>query len=108
MKADYIIRQGEELALSLMVLEGDVSPITTVSAVLKSAGPNGSVPSITTPSVATFEVDDIDGGWSFIIDGGATALLKPGFYITNAKLDLLAGGPLKTDPVLIEIRPSVT
>ncbi len=111
MKADYIIKQGEELDLSLIVSEGDISTVTTVTAVLKLAGPNGSVPSSTAPAVATFDVSDVAApeiGWNLLIDSTTTATLKPGFYITNARINLTSGGPLKTDTVLIEIRPSVT
>lgn len=111
MKADYIIRQGEELSLSLIATEGDISNVTSVQAVLKAAGPNGTVPPITAPTLATFLVEPVslpDIGWKLVVSGVTTATLKPGYYVTNAKLNLATGGPLKTDEVLIEIRASVT
>lgn len=110
MKAHYIIKQGEDLSLSLIATEGDVSSITSVSAVLKPAGPNGSVPPADIPSVATFTVSSVDSpevGWNLVVEDTVTALLKPGFYITDAKL-VYSTGAIKTDPVLIEIRGSVT
>lgn len=111
MKAHYIIRQGEPLVLQLLAVEGEVEDVTEVNAVLKSAGPNGSVPPISAPVVATFEVQPVpapDVGWELILDEEDTVALKPGFYITNARLDLTSGGPLKTEHVIIEIRGSVT
>lgn len=111
MKADYIIRAGEPLSLSLLVLEGDVSNVTSVEAVLKAASANGTVPPLSSPILATFTVSPTsspDVGWNLIIPNTVTATLKPGFYITNAKLNLTSGGPLKTDAVLIEIKGSVT
>lgn len=111
MKADFIIRQGEPLTLSLLAIDGDISNIASVDAVLKAAGTNGSVPPSTAPVIATFTVSDAnapDLGWNLVIDGDDTVDIKPGFYITNAKLNLTSGGPVKTDHVLIEVRGSVT
>lgn len=111
MKANYIIRAGEPLSLDLLVQEGDINDITMVSAVLKKAGPNLSVPPVNSPTLATFEVTDLaapDLGWNFYLDDNITVALAPGYYITNARLDLVSGGPLKTDPVTIEIRGTVT
>lgn len=111
MKADYIIRVGETLILSLLVMEGDETIIDGVSAVLKAAGPNGSVPPASAPVVETFTVTPIpapDIGWQFTLTDEETSLLKPGFYVTNAKLDMVGGDVRKTDPVLIEIKGSVS
>ena len=111
MRADYVIRQGEDLSLSLIAIEGDIGGITDASAVLKQAGPNGSVPPLSSPPIAVFNVADVEPpelGWTFTLDSEVTADLKPGYYVTNAKLTLAEGGPLKTDAVLIEVRLSVT
>jgi hypothetical protein len=111
MKADYIIRQGESLNLSLLVIEGDDSIIDNISAKLKKAGPNGSVPPLIAPDVASFVItliDPPDIGWSLLLDDEATSLIDPGFYITNAKLDMIDGSVMKTEPVLIEIKGSVS
>jgi hypothetical protein len=111
MKADYIIRVGEPLKLSLLIAEGDITDVSSVQAVLKLAGPNMSVPPMSTPAVATFEVTEAelpDNGWNLYIDELITVNLKPGIYVTNARLNLVDGDPLKTDPVFIDIKPSVT
>jgi hypothetical protein len=111
MKADYIIRAGEPLSLNLMVLEGDIDEVVSASAVLKKAGTNMSVPPVSAPVIATFAVSSVeapDMGWNFYIEDEITLGLAPGFYITNAKLNLVSGGPLKTDPITIEIRGTVT
>lgn len=112
MKANYIIQVGEPLALSLLAIEGSISNVTSVVASLKLAGPNGSIPPLSQASVATFTVTSAqapDLGWSLYISDSVTATLKPGFYITNAKLNLAGGaGPIKTDSILIEIKGSVT
>lgn len=110
MKANYIIRVGETLTLSLLLIEGDIDLVSGVSAVLKPAGPNGSIPATTTPAVATFQVSPVDLpdiGWDLYLSDEVTALIKPGLYITNAKLDMINGEVLKTDAVLIDIRGSV-
>lgn len=111
MKADYVIQQGEELSLSLIAIEGDISDVVEASAVLKHAGPNGSAPGVSAPIVATFNVSDAEApdlGWQFNLAEADTEVLKPGFYVTNAKLELVSGGPLKTDHLLIEVKASVT
>jgi hypothetical protein len=111
MKVNYIIRAGEPLSLDLLVQEGDVNEITGVTAILKKAGPNLSVPPVNSPALASFEVTELaspDLGWNFYLDDSVTLTLAPGYYITNARLDLISGGPLKTDPVTIEIRGTVT
>lgn len=111
MKADYIIRQGETLTLSLLVIEGDETSIESVSAVLKAAGPNGSVPPTSSPVIETFNVQPTEApdiGWDFYLTDEETALIKPGFYVTNARLNMTGGDVLKTDAVLIEVKGSVT
>lgn len=111
MKADYIIRSGEPLSLNLILQEGSIADVTDVTAVLKKAGPNLSVPPVSAPILAVFTVTDLTGadqGWNFYLTDSQTLNLAPGFYITNARLELSAGGPLKTDPVTIEIRGTVT
>lgn len=111
MKANYIIRAGEPLHLLLLVNEGNVTDVTSVTAVLKKAGPNLSVPPVSSPAVATFTVSNADLpdiGWSFYLNEQATLSLAPGYYITNARLNLTSGGPLKTDPITIEVRGTVT
>ena len=111
MKDDYIIRVGEPLKLSLIIAEGDITEVESVEAVLKIAGPNLSVPPLTHPAVATFEITEASSpynGWDLYIDETITADFKPGFYVTNARLNMVGGDPLKTDPVFINIKPSVT
>ena len=110
-KADFIYRQGEPIAISLLVVDGDISGVDDVEAVLKKTGPNGSVPPSTAPNVAVFTVQDAelpDVGWDLTLTEAETYLLPPGQYITNARINLLAGGPVKTGTVIIEIRGSVT
>jgi hypothetical protein len=111
MKANYIIRAGEPLSLDLLVQEGDVTDITQVSAVLKKAGPNLSVPPVSSPILASFEISELESpdiGWNFYLDDSVTLTLPAGYYITNARIDLVSGGPLQTDPVTIEVRGAVT
>ncbi len=111
MRADYIVYQGEPLVLSLLAVEGYIDNVVSVEALLKAAGPNGSVPSKTAPVIATFETSETeapDVGWDFILSETITDTLKPGFYMTNAQLNLDSGGPVKTDHVTIEIRGSVS
>lgn len=110
MKANYVIRRGETLSLSLLVIEGDSSVVNTISAVLKKAGPNGTIPSNTAPVEAIFEISPVDLpdiGWRLLIQDEITDTLVPGFYITNAKLNLTDGSVLKTEPILIEVKGSV-
>ena len=110
MKADYIIRAGESLMLSLLLVEGD-EIITEVTAVLKKAGPNGTVPPLSAPSVVAFTVTDTtppDIGWDLSLTDEQTAIIPPGMYITNAKLDIEDGSVYKTEPILIEVRGSVS
>ena len=110
-KAHYIVRHGEPLCLSLLAVEGDISNVVSVEAVLKAAGPNGSVPASTVPPVATFEVtpaDAPDVGWDLSLGSAEVANLKPGYYVTNASLELTEGGPIKSDHVVIQVRRSVT
>lgn len=111
MKADYVIRQGEQLSLSL-IATGDVSMVDSVEAHLKKAGPNGSVPPNSAPVEAVFIVQptaDADAiGWDLFLDEADTSNLAPGFYVTNAKLNLSSGGPLKTDVISIEVQASPT
>lgn len=114
MKTDYVIRTGATLVLSLDVMEGDPSVISSVSAVLKPAGPNGTVPSPAVLPIAAFGVTsrvasgEIPAGWDLRIGDNLTAQIKPGFYITDAKITYTSGDTQKTEPVLIEIKSGVS
>ena len=111
MKADFIIRAGEPLSLSLLLVDGDLSAVQSLSAVLKAAGVNQTVPPVSAPVVASFQVNVAPSpnvGWTFYLDSETTQALKPGFYVTNAKINLSSGGPLKTDTIFIEVKGTVT
>ncbi len=108
MAANYQIKSGETLTLTLRRVDGDLSIVADVVARLKKAGPNASIPPKTAPVVATLETFIIVDGWQFILADNFTELLEPGIYVADAKLNLVDGGTLKTDPVTVEIRPSVS
>lgn len=109
MIVNFTIRTGETLKLELNLVEGDISIVAGATCKLKKAGPNGSVPPASKPVIATFTtVNKLGVGWDFVLEDAETAALEPGPYIADAKLDLIDGGTLKTEPVLIEIKPSVT
>ncbi len=111
MKANYIIRQGESLHLYLIAKEGYIDGVDEVTTRLKKAGPNGTVPSQSEPVIATFTtstVDLPDIGWCFTLEDEETQIIKPGFYIANAKLELTNGRVVKTEHVLIEVKGSVS
>ncbi len=108
MKADYFIKRGEDLRLTLTAIDGDVDTVVSAIAKMKKAGPNGTVPVATAPIVATLTTTAITLGWAFTLTDEQTALLDPGLYVVDAKLDLVNTGVRKTQSVLVEIKPSVT
>lgn len=108
MKANYIIKKGETLTLILEQVEGDFSVIENVSAKLKKAGPRGTIPPVTEPVVANFEVTPFETGWYFVLEGVITSSFEEGFYIADATLNLVGGEVDKTDTVLIEVQRSVS
>jgi hypothetical protein len=110
-KPDFIVRHGEPLCLSLLAIDGDIATVDSVTAVLKSAGPNGSIPPTTSPILATFEISDAeapDVGWDLALSSEIVSSLSPGYYVTNAQLNLTSGGPIKSDHVIIQVRRTVT
>jgi hypothetical protein len=108
MKANYLIKVGETLRLQLNRVEGDLTIVDTIAAKLKRAGPNGSIPASTAPTIAMFTVINTAEGWDLLLEDEQTTLLEPGIYVADAKLNLVDGGVMKTDSVLIDVRPSVT
>ena len=105
------IYQGEPLDITLLVIEGAAESVATVEAVLKKAGPNKSVPYSDAEPVFTFTsaaADAPDVGWKFSLTAVQTETLAPGYYITNAKLNLVTGGPIKSEPILVKVKPSVS
>lgn len=108
MAADYIIRQGETLTLSLIAVEGDTSTVISASAKIKKAGPNQSIPPATEPVAGVFSVNTVTNGWEFTLTDEQTAFIATGIYAVDASLALVGGDVKKTNPVFVDIKRSVT
>jgi hypothetical protein len=107
--ADYVIRRGETLVLPLNVVEGDVSLVSIATAKMKKAGTRNTVPGPDAPVIMTLTTE-INGlnGWYFSLTDDQTETLQPDTYIVDAKLTFNDGSVIKTNPVTIEVKPSVT
>lgn len=112
----YRFQRGETIVLALDAVGAtaqDLEIVSGVSAVLKKTVNGDGVPPATAPAAATCTVSTrppaggADGGWLLTIDAASSAQLAPGTYVTNAALELGAGGSIeKTDALFIRIEES--
>jgi hypothetical protein len=109
MERTYRARNGERFTLFLDLVEGEMDNVTSITAALKKAGPNGSIPSASTPVLETFTIlESFDPpGWMMWLTEAQTAELVPGLYVMNAALSVPGFGVVKTDPLIIEIKGTV-
>jgi hypothetical protein len=109
----YIFQRGETISLALDAVTGDPLTVTGISVVMKAIPPGRTGVSQDTPVAANFSISpraaagDIPPGWTLTIDAATSAMLPPGAYLADARLEV-AGGVIVTDPVAIRIKPSVT
>ena len=106
-KVNFRIKAGESLTLRLKQIEGDFSIVDNITVTIKKAGPNGTVPPLATPSIASFVVEEEIDGWLLTIDESITATWAYGLYVADAKL-LIGTDVIKTEAVVIEVGRSVT
>lgn len=108
----YIFRRGETITVSLDAVGGDPTLVSEVVALLKLTPPRGQTWD-DAPTAATFAVasraasGDVPAGWLLTIAANVSAGLEPGNYMTDAKLTV-SGGVIVTEPLKIQIRPSVS
>ncbi len=109
----YIFQRGETIAIALDALSGDPLLVTQVDAKMKALAPGRSSADNNAPITASFVASaraasiDHPAGWTLTIPAATSALLSPGTYIADAKLQM-AAGVIVTDPVAITIKGSIS
>jgi hypothetical protein len=109
----YTFQRGETIVLALDAMTGDPLSVTAITAVMKAVPPGRSAVPDGAPVAATFSIApraaqaDIPAGWTLTISAATSAGLTPGAYLADARLEV-ASGVIKTEPVAIRIKPSVT
>lgn len=109
----YTFQRGETISLALDAVTGDPLSITAIDAAMKNVPPGRTGVPDGAPVAAIFSIvpraaqGDLPPGWTLTVDASASALLAPGSYLADARLQV-AGGVIVTDPVAIRLKQSVS
>ncbi len=109
----YTFARGEDVALALDAVSGDVASVSGISAQLKAVPPGRAVVPSGAHAVATFTItpraaaSDAPAGWTLLIPATTSAALAAGNYLADAQLRV-AGGVAVTSQVAIRLREAVT
>lgn len=105
--------QGEDIALALDAVGGDMTAVSSVVAAMKPLAPGATVPDPAAVPVGYFAVsaraatDGVPGGWTLTVAGPQSAALPEGYYIADARLNI-GSAVVVTQPVGIRLRRPVT
>lgn len=99
----YKFKTGETVALNLSIEDINAGPISSVSAKIKKAGPNGSLVQ-DNPVLTTMTVTSTIGGYIISTNN----ILPIGIYVLDAKIIFVNNSVSITDTLIIQIEPSVT
>ncbi len=103
----YRCKRGATLVIPLNAVGASDADLVgiTIDAGVKAAV-NGTVPSGSTPRIATFTVtpraavDAIPPGWNLTLTDAQTEALEPGVYVTDAAITLPGGSAVQISDVL--------
>lgn len=110
MTLPYRFQVGETVVVALAAegaTDADFAGIT-VTAALKLTLDGGTVPPLSTASVADFDctyraaADGVDAGWNLALTPAQTGALASGIYVTNAVLTFDDGTVIKTFPLFLQ------
>lgn len=109
--AAFFWNRGSSFSFGLRVKAGTVTGLETVRCVAKA------VPSASAPAPGDAAADAVVFMSTFVAAAGkepahwlfsSTAVLTPGFYICDARIDLGGGVIVVPDPVYLEVRERVS
>ncbi len=109
----YIFQQGETISLALDAVIGNPGDVSGIAAQLKALPPGRTSVPAGAPVAAAFVIvprtasGDVPPGWTLTIPAGASAVLQPGSYLADARLNV-AGGVIITESISLRIAASVT
>jgi hypothetical protein len=109
----YVFTRGEDIAVALDAVSGDVATVSAISAALKPIPGWRAVLPAGTPAAAMFIITpraaatDIPAGWTLLIPALVSATLAVGNYVADALLHV-AGGTAITEQIGIRLKEAVT
>ena len=109
----YIFQRGETISLALDAVSGDPTSVSTLTARMKAVPPGRTSVPADSPVIAEFSVSaraavgEVPPGWTLTLAAAVSALLAPGSYLADARLEI-AGGVIVTDSIAIRIRESIS
>ena len=109
----YIFQRGETISLALDTVSGDPVSVSGLTARMKTVPPGRTSIPADSPVAADFTVTaraaagDNPAGWTLTIVAADSALLAPGAYLADARIEV-AGGVIVTQSVAIRIRESIS
>jgi hypothetical protein len=109
----YTFQRGETISLGLDALTGDPLTVSAISAGMKAVAPGRTSVAETQPVAAVFSIfpraasGDIPAGWTLTIPAATSAMLVPGSYLADARIEI-AGTVIVTETVAIRIVQSVS
>ncbi len=109
----YIFQQGETISLALDAVSGDPVDVAVIAAQLKALPPGRTSVPAGAPVAAAFLITpraasgDVPPGWTLTIAAETSALLQPGSYLADARLNV-ASGVIITENISLRIAASVT
>lgn len=109
----YIFQRGETMSLALDAVTGDPASVSVITAQLKAVPPGRTTVPAGAAAAASFSIvsraaaGEVPPGWTLTIPAATSAMLAPGAYLADARLEI-AGGVIVTESVAIRIRQSVS
>jgi len=109
----YTFARGEDVAVALDAVSGDMSIVSSISAALKAIPAGRAVLPDAAPVAASFTISpraasgDVPPGWTLLIPAALSAALPAGNYVADARLNV-AGGTTLTSQIGIRLREAVT
>lgn len=107
LSATYRFERGETIVIPLRIAAGDRAAVSAITAQARYAKSLTTPIAPTSPLSAKFAVTETADGWLLTINAAASAKLKTGYHMADARL-VISGGVIITDPIAIRIAESVT
>lgn len=107
MTAIYSFRRGETIVLAIDAVQGDVGAVSAAAARIRrlNATRNGfatNAQGIAMAIASRGVAGDVPAGWTLTLAPEASALLEPGHYGVEARLNV-GGGVIKTDFATVKL-----